>query len=141
MLVKEIMTREVITVSPDDSLKNVGEILKEKRISGLPVVKDEKIVGIITLTDMLKVLERIYKWKELEKREPGLALSEMFEKEKADAKVKDFMSKEVLTLNEDDTIEEVMRLMFARGIHTLPVVKEDKLVGIVGKRDLVYACF
>jgi len=71
MLVKEIMTREVITVSPDDSLKNVGEILKEKRISGLPVVKDEKIVGIITLTDMLKVLERIYKWKELEKREPG----------------------------------------------------------------------
>jgi len=141
MLVKEIMTREVITVSPDDSLKNVGEILKEKRISGLPVVKDEKIVGIITLTDMLKVLERIYKWKELEKREPGLALSEMFEKEKVDAKVKDFMSKEVLTLNENDTIEEVMKLMFARGIHTLPVVKEDKLVGIVGKRDLVYACF
>ena len=52
MLVKDIMTRNVITVSPDTPLKEVGRILKEKRISGIPVVDGSgNIVGIVTVTD------------------------------------------------------------------------------------------
>lgn len=142
MFVKELMSRNVLTASPDASLKEVGTILKSKRISGLPVVDaDGNILGIITLTDMLRVLGQIYEWKELEKRVSELKLSEMFEDEKAKSKVRDIMSKEVRTLNEDDTIEDVMRLMFSKRIHTLPVTKDGKIIGIIGKRDLVYACF
>ena len=142
MFVKEIMTKNVITVSPDASLKDVGEILKEKRISGVPVVdKDGDIVGIITLTDMLRILDQIYKWREMERKVSGLKLSEMFEKEKSEAKARDIMTKNVVTLDENKTIEDVMGMMFDRKIHTIPITKEGKLLGVVGKRDLLSACF
>jgi len=142
MFVKEIMTKEVITVSPDASLKEVGEILKEKRISGIPVVDENgNVVGIVTLTDLLRILDQIYKWKEMEKRVAGLKLSEMREEEKSKAKVRDIMTKDVFTISEDGTIDDVMRMMFGKGIHTIPVIKDGKLVGIMGKRDLIDACF
>jgi len=142
MFVEEIMTKEVITVSPNTPLKTVGEIFKEKRISGLPVV-DEKgvIVGIITLTDLMKILSNIYRWKQLEKSSPELKLSEMFEIEKSNARVKDFMSRNVVTLCETDSMDEAARKMFISGVHTLPVVRDGKIVGVIGKRDLVYICF
>ena len=142
MLVTEIMTKDVITVSPDASLKDVGEILKERRISGVPVI-DEKgnIVGIVTLTDMLRVLDQIYKWREMERRIPDLKLSEMFEKEKSEAKVRNVMTKSVYTLDENQTMEDVMRMMFDKKVHTIPITKDGKLLGIVGKRDLISACF
>ena len=141
MTVKEIMTKEVITVSPGASLKEIGEILKEKRISGVPVVEEGKILGVITLTDLLRILNHIYEWKNLESKMKELNLSEMFEEEKLKSKASDLMSRDVFTLNEDDSLDEVMRLMFAKKIHTLPVVKDGALIGIVGKRDLIYACF
>jgi CBS domain-containing protein len=142
MFVEEIMTRDVITVSPNTPLKTVGEIFKEKRISGMPVVDEAgNIVGIITLTDLMKILSNIYRWRQLEKSSPDLKLSEMFEIEKSNAKVKDFMSKNVVTLNETDSMDVAARKMFVSGVHTLPVVRDGKIVGIIGKRDLVYVCF
>jgi len=142
MLVKEIMSKKVITVSPEAPLKEVGEILKKEKISGLPVVNDSgEILGIITMTDMLKILNGVYKWRELEKAEEGLNFSTLFEKEKKGAKVKDYMSRNVFTLSKDDTLEDVMRLMFSNGVHTLPVAQEGKLIGVVGRRDLISACF
>lgn len=141
-MVKDIMTTDVITISPEASLKDVGDILKSKRVSGLPVVDENgNIVGIITLTDMLRVLDQIYHWKEIERRVKDLKLSEMFEKEKLDAKVKNIMAKEVLVLDENEPVEGVMRLMFNRKVHTIPITRNGKLVGIVGKRDLISACF
>jgi len=142
MLVTEIMTKDVITVSPDASLKDVGEILKERRISGVPVIDAKgNIVGIVTLTDMLRVLDQIYKWREMERRIPDLKLSEMFEKEKSEAKVRNVMTKSVYTLDENQTMEDVMRMMFDKKVHTIPITKDGKLLGIVGKRDLISACF
>jgi len=142
MLIKEIMTKNVVTVLPDASLKEIGKIFKEKRISGVPVVDDDgAIVGIVTLTDLLRVLDQAYKWKEFEKRVPGLRVSEIREEEKSQAKVRDIMTKDTSTINEDSTIDDLMRIMFTKGIHTIPVIKDGKLVGIVGKRDLIDACF
>ena len=141
MLVKEIMAKEPITVSADDPLKKVGHILKEKRISGMPVVdKHGELIGIITLTDVLKLFQRIYKWKELEEKEPELHLVSMLEDEKKNATVKDYMTKGVITLREDMTVDEAMEVMAVHSVHTLPVTREGKLVGIVGQRDLVYHC-
>ena len=55
--------------------------------------------------------------------------------------VKEIMTKDVFTISEDKTIDDVMRIMFGKGVHTIPVTKDGKLVGIIGKRDLVSACF
>lgn len=143
MFIGDIMTRDVITVSPETPLKTAGEIFKEKRISGMPVVDNAgNVVGIITLTDLMKILSNIYRWKQLEKSSPDLKLSEMFEIEKSNARVKEFMSKNVVTLNETDTLDDAARKMFVSGVHTIPVVNDSgKVIGIIGKRDLVYACF
>jgi len=142
MFIKDMMTRDVITVSPDTSLKEVGQMLKEKRISGVPVVDStERIVGIITITDILRLLEEIYQWQILEGKITGLHVSELVGKERLNTKVASVMKKNVSTLDENSTLNDLMRLMFSRKIHTIPVTKDDKLVGIIGKRDLVYACF
>ena len=140
--IKDVMTKDVITVSPDASLKEVGTILKEKRISGVPVVDgDKNIVGIITVNDILKILEEIYQWQEVERSATGINLSELVGKERLNSKVRTIMSKNVYTLEESKTMSDVMRLMFSKKIHTIPIIRDNKLVGVIGKRDLVYACF
>ncbi|MFH1768142.1 MAG: CBS domain-containing protein [Candidatus Omnitrophota bacterium] len=142
MLVKELMTKNVITVSPEASLKDVGKILKEKKISGVPVVNDAgRVVGVITITDLLRILGRIYQWREMEKGKEEMNLSEMYEQEKEKAKVKDVMTKDVVSLSEEDTLDDVMRMMFENKVHTIPVMKDNQLIGVIGKRDLLYACF
>ncbi|MFC1703914.1 CBS domain-containing protein [Candidatus Omnitrophota bacterium] len=141
MLLKDIMTKNIITVKPTDSLKKVGEILKEKRISGIPVVNDQgDLTGIITLTDLIRMFESIHTWKQLEKRNAGLKLSEMIEQEKAQGIVRDYMTKNVLTLQADATLEEAMATMFTCSVHTFPIVSDGQLVGVIGKRDLIFAC-
>ncbi|MDD5431649.1 MAG: CBS domain-containing protein [Candidatus Omnitrophica bacterium] len=142
MLVKNLMTSNVITITPDSSIKEVGRILKEKRISGIPVVdNDGELVGIITLTDLFKILGQIYHWRKVESVAPELRISEMFEKEKEEAKVASYMTKAVFTVEEEEPIEAVMDLMFERNVHTIPVTRKGKLVGVIGQRDLIYSCF
>jgi len=142
MLVKDIMTKDVITVSPDAMLKDVGKILREKRISGIPVVETGgKIAGIVTVNDILRILEEIYQWQDLEKKATGVKLSDLVGKERLNTKVKSIMTKNVYTLDENKDIGEAMRLMFTKKIHTIPITKDGLLVGVIGKRDIVYNCF
>ena len=142
MLIKDMMTKDVITVSPETSLREACKIFKEKRISGIPVIGDEgKIVGIVTITDILKMVQEIYQWKELEKSAYGLNLSDLIGKERLNTKVAAIMTKNVHTLDDDKTINDVMRLVFSKKIHTIPIMRDDKLVGIIGKRDLAYFIF
>ncbi|MGE5197748.1 MAG: CBS domain-containing protein [Deltaproteobacteria bacterium] len=143
MVVGDIMTRNVITISPDASLKELGLLFKEKRISGIPIVNDDgNLVGIVTISDMLRVLNTIYTWRVLKFRADGkLDLSSWHEEEKLKSKVQDIMTKEVVTLSEQATVDDLMRMVFTKNIHTIPIIKEGKLTGIIGMRDLVYACF
>ncbi|MCX5685909.1 MAG: CBS domain-containing protein [Candidatus Omnitrophica bacterium] len=142
MLVKDIMTKDVITVSPDSMLKDVGKILREKRISGIPVIETGgKIAGIVTVNDILRILEEIYQWQDLEKNATGLNLSDLVGKERLNTKVKSIMTKNVYTLDENKDVGEAMRLMFTKKIHTIPITKNGLLVGVIGKRDIVYNCF
>jgi CBS domain-containing protein len=141
---KDIMTKDVICISPAATLKEAGEVFKKNRISGVPVVNEAgKIIGVVTITDMLRTLGKIYKLKESEmESQADFRLSEMYEEEKQNAKVKDLMSREVHVLNEDSSIEEVMRLVFQAKVHTIPVTdSEGHLAGIIGRRDVIEACF
>ena len=142
MLLKEIMTKEVITVTPQTPLREVGKILKEKKISGMPVVDaNNDLVGIITVTDILKILKEIYQWQQIERKATGLKISDLVEKESLNKKVKDVMTKNIFTLDSDKNINDLMYLVFTKNIHTIPIMENGKLAGIIGKRDLIYRCF
>jgi len=142
MKIKDIMTKNIISITPEASLKELAILIKQHRINGVPVVTKEGIlVGIVTMTDILKILRDIYYWAELESVKPGLGVKDalMAEKEKATVGIK--MTTGVRTVKEDDSVEDILKLMCKQNIHTIPVVEDNKLVGVVGVTDIVYAVF
>ena len=142
MKIKEIMTKNVISITPEASLKELATLIKQHRINGVPVVtKEGALVGIVTMTDILKILRDIYYWSELESVKPGLGVKDALLAEKEKATVETKMTTGVRTIKEDDTVEDVLRLMCKQNIHTIPVTRDGKLVGIVGVTDIVYTVF
>ena len=124
--VSEIMTRDVITTTPDIDVVYAFEKLMEHKISSLPVVEDDKLVGIITATDVGHNLI-------LDKYELG-------------TKVEEIMVKDVITISPEDTLETAIEVM-KEGIsdsgilNQLPVVEGDKLVGIISDGDIIQEMF
>jgi CBS domain-containing protein len=138
--VKDLMTREVMTVAPEMSVRDAAKLLFEKEISGLPVVsQDNKIIGMITEKDLIAMalpnyLEKLGDFDFILNEEP-------FTKKIADAdkvKVKDIMRKDVLCVSEDTPIPEVARLMIIKKVRRIPVLDKDKkLIGIIARADIV----
>ncbi len=125
--VADVMTREVVTLSPDDSLKAAVEKLSSRGISGAPVVENGKVVGILSLSDILSFLGR----RHLMDLEP-----EDLEKLRS-ARVREVMKKKVITVGDRDPVSEAVRLMTRHGVNRLPVVSGGKLVGIIARADIV----
>jgi len=141
--VKDIMTREIITVSPETEIVNAAKILLEKRINGLPVIDAfGRLVGVLCQSDLvaqqmsipipsvftlldgyipLTIIKRIDK--EVEKI--------------AALTVKQAMTPNPVTVGPETGIEDVAKLMVDKKYHTLPVMEGDKVVGIVGKKDVL----
>jgi len=133
MVAKDLMTKDLATVSPDASLNDVGLLIKEKRINGVPIVDEGKnLLGIITLTDLLRIIDILSKKMDMNKEDHIKHLNILF-KEK---KVKEFMVKKVESLKEDSNLVDIMNLMFNKNIHTIPILNDKKLVGVIGKHDL-----
>jgi CBS domain-containing protein len=135
MRVEEVMTKDVITISVDSNLEDVIRIFSDNKISGAPVIKDDKIVGIISESDILKRLGiqnllSITNQKELEKiREKLSKLS-----------VGKVMKKKVYTIQKDLNIAEAAKIMNDLDINRLPVVSsEGKIVGLITRGDLIRA--
>jgi len=124
---KDIMTKDVITTTENTSLADVAELMTKMRISGMPVVgKKGKVVGLITMKDLFIVMDMI---KFGDVVEEGL-------KAIANPTVKFAMSTEIIKAKENMTLDEVINLVRSRNVHTLPVFKGDKMVGIIGRRDI-----
>ncbi len=123
--VKEIMTTDVITTTCDVDVVCAFEKLMKNKISSLPVVEDEKLVGIITATDVGHNLI-------LDKYELGTS-------------VKEIMIKPVVTVSPEDDIETAISIMkdgASSGIlNQLPVVEDGKLVGIISDGDIIQEIF
>jgi len=141
MKVSELMTKEVLTVSPDMSVKDVAKLLFEKEISGLPVVDAEsRVIGMVTEKDLINMaMPKYLEEKGLE--DFAYILDEgPFWKKVAEAdrlKVKDIMRKEVLCVTEDMPVPEVARLMISKKVRRIPVLRDGKLVGIIARADIV----
>lgn len=113
MVARDIMTKEVIAVSPTIAVKEFARTLIRNRISGAPVVdKKGKIVGVVSETDIV------------------------FKRGK---QVKDIMSKKVISVSEETTVEEIATLMTTHKVRRMPVMSGGKLVGIVSRADIVRA--
>jgi len=150
--VREFMNKDVVYLSPEDTIYEAAKLLSQLKIAGAPVMEKEKIVGIITISDIIKFIN--IKLGVLPKiNTPGLsslllALVQMqkvyrdFKKEVEKVtkfKVKEVMSKKVITIRPDMTLLEVAELMEKHNFNRFPVVENEKLVGLVARADLVKA--
>lgn len=132
MRVRDIMTTNVITASVNDCMRDVALMLREKKITGVPVLdEDGNVVGVFSETDILSRLPDILM--EAEK----IPLVDV--KELTDHKIKEVMSSPAITVSPDADIKEVAEIFLYKYIHRVPVVENGKLVGIVSLGDLLKA--
>jgi len=141
--VKDIMTKEIISVSPETEIASAAKILLEKRINGMPVIDAfGSLVGIICQSDLVAQQKGIpipSVFTLLESYIP-LTSTKRLDKEMkkiAALTVREAMTPDPVTVSLETDIEEVAKLMVDKKYHTLPVVEGDKIVGIVGKEDVL----
>jgi CBS domain-containing protein len=140
---KDIMKRELITVSPETRITDAARILLDNHINGLPVVDENgNLVGIICQSDLVaqqKTLPLPSFFNLLDGLIP-LVSPKSYEKEVrkiAAATVSEAMSTDPVTVSPETSLEEIATLMVSRNVHTLPVQEQAKLVGIIGKEDVL----
>lgn len=129
MFVADWMTREVVTVGPDDSVAHAMHAMREKRIKHLPVLRDGKIVGVISDRDIKAFCPS--KATALDVYEINYLL--------AKATVKEAMGAQLTTTTPDAPVEGAALVMLEGNIGCLPVLEGEKLVGIISDRDIFRA--
>jgi CBS domain-containing protein len=140
MKVRDVMTSPVVSVGPDTSLLEAGELMLRHDISGLPVLdREARLVGLITERDFLRPTGSgpDYKRPRWFQVLTGQAKDES--SRQSNRKVADVMTAEPVTITEETPLEEVVRLMDHHCIHRLPVMRGAKVVGIVSRADLLRA--
>ena len=141
--VKDIMTTELITVSPETEVVKAAKILLDKRINGIPVVdENEKLVGILCQSDLIAQQKRLPIPSFFTFMDGIFSTSSTKQMEKQVQKIAAITVAQAMTPNpvsveSDMGIEVVAGLMVDSGLHTIPVLHEGKLVGIVGKEDIL----
>lgn len=126
MLVGERMSHPVITIPPDMPIIDALTMMKREKIRRAPVVKDGRLVGIVSDKDLLNASPS-----------PATSLS-VWEMNYLLSRIaiKDVMTRKVLTVNEDTPIEQAARIMADNKIGGLPVMRGDNIVGIITETDL-----
>jgi CBS-domain-containing membrane protein len=140
---KDIMTKEIITVAPETEIAQAAKLLLDKRINGVPVVNQAgKLVGILCQSDLISQQKNIpipSLFTLLDGYIP-LTTSKRMDKEVekiAATKVAEAMTVKPVTVDPETEIATIASLMVEKNYHTLPVVDAGKLVGIVGKEDVL----
>jgi CBS domain-containing protein len=142
MRAHQIMTRPVITITPETTITEAANTMLQRHVSGLPVVDAAgKLVGIISEGDFIRRSEIGTQ------RKRGLFLKFILGPGKAATdfvhehgrKVAEIMTPEPLTISEDTTLEEIVQLMEKNNVKRLPVTRGEKVVGIVSRANLLQA--
>lgn len=113
--ISEFMTTNVRTLSPDENLKKVRELMSTYGHNGFPVTRKGEIVGMITRAEVDKALKH----------------------DLAHAPVKGFMTRKVFTISPQDTVDKAMKIMIENRVGRLPVISNNKLVGIITRTDIL----
>jgi len=115
--IDEVMTKKLITISPDAPISDVADLMREKRISGVMVVEDDVLVGLISTEDLIKCLIN----------------------GELTAPVRKYMTTDLVTLKSYDYLTEALKTFARTGVGRLPVMDEHgKLAGIITKGDITY---
>ena len=139
----DLMTANPQTIAPDDDIVTAARIMREKRYNGLPVVEsDGTLIGIICQSDLINQHKRLNipsLFTILDGIIPLRSGSDMdAEMRKISAsKVAEAMTPAPTSVTEEAPIDEIATLMVDNKYHSLPVVRDGKLVGIVGKEDIL----
>lgn len=138
----DIMTRDVITVKPDTTLEELARILIRYQITGAPVVDDNgNLKGIVTENDLISKNSRLHIPTLLRLFDAFIPLGtsrlENEIKKMAAYTVDDICTKEVITVDSETSVEDIATIMTEKKIHLLPVLKDGRLIGIIGKKDLI----
>ncbi|MCI5132844.1 MAG: CBS domain-containing protein [Candidatus Electrothrix sp. EH2] len=140
---QDLMTENVIAVTKDTRVRELARILTENQISGVPVLdKGDKLVGVVTESDLIfqnkkvhiptavAILDAFFFLESPEKMEKEM-------KKMAGVTVGDICAAEVISVQKDTPLDELATLMAEKNVHTLPVLDQDELVGVIGKRDII----
>jgi CBS domain-containing protein len=149
MKVRDIMTVRPIVCQVDDTVSEAANLLRKHKISGMPVLDGDKLAGVISESDLLRLLA-------VEKEEGGLWLPSPFEvfevpfrdllkwerlhtsmEDISKKKVSEVMSKNIHEVSPEDMVEEASAIMTRHRINRLPVVEGGRLVGIVTRGDII----
>lgn len=139
---EDIMTKDVIAVKPETTVEELARLLIEHKISGAPVVDEEnKLVGIVTENDLIKKNARLHIPTIIRLFDAYFLLdSDKMEdeiKKMVAGTVDEICNKDIVSLTEETTLEDIATIMSEKKIHLLPVLRDNKVVGIVGKADVV----
>lgn len=147
MLIKDIMTKDVITVTEGDTVEKCAQLLSEHHLSGLPVVDDGYVTGIITEGDLLKHNTEVEVPAFLEilggiiyLSDPNKYFSDV--RKSMGRYVKTVMTEDLITIDLNETVEEAAKILAREKIKRLPVINEEaKLVGIIARKDVMNHLF
>lgn len=148
MLVSQIMSKKPITLSPDMKIFEAIALFGKKKLKGAPVIEDHKVIGIITEYDILEFIE-IHKLGDLwlpapfdfieqviRMKDKTAEIQKSLEKLK-NGTVSEIMSKDAEVCGPDDHISKIAAIMTDKNYTMMPVIHEEKLVGVVSRSDLV----
>ena len=144
MKVNEFMTKNVISCHQDQTVEEAAKIMAEKGFSVMPVVDNEKnLVGILTESDFVgknaNIPHALASIKELFGQIFYFNDVEPIYKKAKKRKLSEVMTKKPMTLNPDSSLSTVVDLMNSKGLKRIPIVNENKIVGIVTRKDLLKA--
>ncbi|MFQ5960491.1 MAG: CBS domain-containing protein [Candidatus Methylomirabilales bacterium] len=138
MKAKDVMTTKVVAVSPEMPVNAIAALLLERHVSAVPVIdEDRRILGIVSEGDLMRRGETARRgswW--LAAFVDAEDLADQFVKTHGQ-RAKDVMTREVVTVTEDTPVVTIAEQLEQRGIKRVPVVREDRLVGIVSRADLL----
>ena len=145
MLAKDIMTKDVVTVRPEEKVENAARILLNNKISGIPVVDENNhVIGIITEKDlMIKATEMrvpfyLTLFDSIIYLENPIRFNNDLKKYTA-SNVKEAMTDKVYSVEEDTSLTEIVAMMQKRNINRVPVLRHGKLIGIISRNDILKA--
>lgn len=143
----EIMTRELITVTPEMGVEELAGLLWEKKIGGAPVVDAQgQLLGVVTESDLIDQNKKVHIPTVMSILDSMIFLESPAKldqeiRKMTGTKVADIYSRKPVTVEETTSLEELASIMADRKVHTLPVTSGGRLVGVIGKGDIIRAMF
>ncbi len=140
---KDIMTKTVITVKKDTPISELSDLFISYNVNGLPVVDDdEKVIGIVTQSDLIEQNKNLHIPTVITLFDAVLFLDseKKFEsdiKKLTANKVEDIYSAGAVTVSVDTELGDIATIMAEKDVHTIPVLDDGKLAGVIGKLDLI----